>query len=295
MKPDVPPPIVLFLHLVNSGGLPLYPWLKAQYSWRALLPVQTLWGNPRCWLGAPTAFIVQPSFPAKAAIPSPEEQLADVDRTALRLVLGHFRYGLHRCFRRPAQYVTLLRDPVRRVLSYYFFLRRQHPAVLTTRRGACLSLEDWLESPDFASVVRNDQVRSIAGRGGAAWRLGAPVEAAEDLSLLDDALRNIDRAFRFVGIVERYDESVLLLSDRMGWGPLWYGWGRRRAPLERPPIPDRTEARVAELNAIDIALYQRARAAFDVEVAREGASFLARVERFRRINALGERRPFHFR
>jgi hypothetical protein len=52
---------------------------------------------------------------------------------------------------------------------------------------------------------------------------------------------------------------------------------------------------VAELNALDVALYRHVRSEFDEQVRQCGAEWMRRVERFRKINAWGERIPIHLR
>src|ERR1700733_15654039 len=42
----------------------------------------------------------------------------------VRYVSGHVPFGLHRVFDRPAQYITVLRHPVERVVSTFYFQKQ---------------------------------------------------------------------------------------------------------------------------------------------------------------------------
>jgi len=45
------------------------------------------------------------------------------EKEHVRLVYGHFRFGVHEWLPQKARYVTMLRDPVDRVVSLYYFYK----------------------------------------------------------------------------------------------------------------------------------------------------------------------------
>jgi hypothetical protein len=245
------PPLVCFLHLVNTGGLALYPSLQWHYAPRAALP------GARWWRGAPDRYVsremfrIRPNFPESVGS-SFVEQIAAIDAASVRLVLGHFRFGVHALLGRPAVYFTLLRDPVARVVSYYRWMKRQSPRWLQVC-GRELTIEEWLDDPRFSGVIRNDMVRSLAGVGGPEWTPdGAP---ADDPAWVEVALRNLDVHFRAVGIMERYDASVERLRRAFGWRVVVPSQ-RRRSPGP-PEIPAAVRRKVEGYNALDAALYRQ--------------------------------------
>ena len=46
-------------------------------------------------------------------------------RRQIRLLCGHMPFGMHKYLLRLADYITILRDPVDRIVSHYFYVRRK--------------------------------------------------------------------------------------------------------------------------------------------------------------------------
>ena len=107
-------------------------------------------------------------------------------------------------------------------------------------------------------------------------------------------LRRMVRSFDLVGLVERFDETLLMLADLTGLQRLLY---QREVPASTNhhwPQPTKAEvcpdaaACVAGVRAVaplDHELYDEFRAAFDARVAQLGAPFAARLAAFRAANA----------
>jgi len=74
--------------------------------------------------------------------------------------------------------------------------------------------------------------------------------------------------FAFVGITERFDESVVLLQRTLKLPQIPYE--RRQVSVYRPPLdemPNEQRRRIAELNPLDLELYSFARDLFDDALA----------------------------
>jgi hypothetical protein len=172
---------------------------------------------------------------------------------SLELIKGHHAFGLHLNLPRPAKYITVLRDPVDRVASVYRLVskvpgNRQHDTVKTEN----LSLHEFAaRGLDFETD--NGQCRLVTGR------TDIPIgECQEDL--LDEAKANLRRWFRFVGITERYDESLVLLRRELGWPFRFYRrWNTLRTAQDHE-VSAPTRRLIEDLNQYDRALYDFARA-----------------------------------
>ena len=77
-----------------------------------------------------------------------------------RMFKGHMLFGLHEVLPQPSTYITVLRDPVERVLSAFYFMRsyKLHPLYWKLRR------EKWtMEEFVQRSTRDNVQCKIIAG------------------------------------------------------------------------------------------------------------------------------------
>lgn len=120
----------------------------------------------------------------------------------LRLVGGHYRYGIHRAMARRTAYFTILREPQAYLKSLFFYCKYvRHNANL---QG--LDIYEALEA-GVEPYLDNAFVRHFAD---------VPCSRAVAASDLVTALRVMERDFSFVGFVERMDESVARISRILG-------------------------------------------------------------------------------
>lgn len=206
-------------------------------------------------------------------------------RGALRLISGHVAFGVHELIGRSADYVTMLRDPVERVISMYEYIlrRRDHP------------LHGQVIGMDLGEYVQSG-VHPDARNGQCRWLSGHALRSGDDEhgrpprdrpALLEDAWSNVQRSFVAVGLTERFDESLLLYRQRLGWRRLAYR--RENASLGRSPAAAFSAGAlqaVREHNLLDIELYGRARAKFE----RDMAAVPGRAEQLRELRAVNARR-----
>ena len=248
---------LVFLHMPKAGGTTMSRILERQY--RPAESYWTEWNRP-----TPQAFTALPYR----------------HRAKIRLVYGHLPFGVHEVLPRPTRYLTLLRDPVERAISHYYFIRRtpRHPlhGEVKSRR---MTLQDYIESPISSQLV-NGQTRLIAGE--AADR----VRDAEDPELLAAAKQNIIGHFGLVGLSERFDESLLLAKEIFGWvRPVYYV--RQNVTSRRPlaeEIPGNALNLIRARNRLDTELYQFGKGLLEAEIERRGGEFQRQLCTFRRDN-----------
>lgn len=159
----------------------------------------------------------------------------------VKTLTGHQMFGLHRYLPQPCAYITLLREPVDRLVSQYYFIRESADHWLHQRVvGEKMSLYDFAISgiPELS----NDMTRLVSG---------------EETPDLEKAKRHLKDRFVVCGITERFNESVALMATRLGWQHTTYkklNVTRRRispssiSPLERGAI--------LAANRMDVELYQ---------------------------------------
>ena len=127
-----------------------------------------------------------------------------------------------------------------------------------------MSLEYCVETME--NFFSNQQIKYIVGRRGT-----TPVTQGD----LEIALANIDQHFDFIGIVERYRESILLLSRVLGWKPCLFAHLNARRIAE--PVSAETRSKLSKMNVFDQILYDRVRGRFETITDNEGSEFDAAI------------------
>ncbi|MFQ5399196.1 MAG: sulfotransferase family 2 domain-containing protein [Anaerolineae bacterium] len=247
----------IFLHIPKTAGTTLNHIIARQYP-------------------APTVFslgpVVQESLAEFKALP--EER-----RAQIRLLTGHMGYGMHSYFPGSTSYFTLLRDPVDRVISFYYFVRRNrthylHDFVIDKN----LSLREFMDSR-VSIMISNFQTRLISGVWNAYEFGQCPPDA------LETAKANLRHNFTVVGLTEAFDQTLLLFQQAYGWRNICYT--RHNVTKSRPvkDLLDRdTLAAIEAANKLDLALYAYASLLFAEQWREAGAAMERRLIYFRLLN-----------
>src|SRR6266581_2332084 len=184
-----------------------------------------------------------------------------------RIFKGHMLFGLHAILPQPATYITVLREPVDRVISAFYFMRsyKLHPLYWKFK------FENWsLEDFVRRSPRENVQCKSV---GGAEYEKPCTAEICER------AKENLVRYFSVVGLSERFEESLALMKLRFGWKLERYAafnvTGTR--PKKRDLSPSLRDL-IVEKNSYDVALYECAAKLFQ-EAVDQNASAVSRITR----------------
>lgn len=200
-------------------------------------------------------------------------------RSRVRLFEAHAGFGLHEHLPEPSTYVTVLREPIDRALSVYYY-QRQH-----RRIPEDMTLEDFVLRGDPQRVwwVDNAQVRYLAGNGGTI----VDVERGRcTRAMLDIAIERLEQNFAFVGLLDRFEESVVLLRRVFGWRGCYYVHSNptkvRKHAIELAPSQRQL---LSEHNELDAELYQFAADKFQSVLDEAGDDFTRDLNRFRRGNA----------
>jgi len=107
--------------------------------------------------------------------------------------------------------------------------------------------------------------------------------------ILEIAKRNLREHFAVVGLLDRFDESLLLFKKFLGWGSIYYV--RLNETKDRPAhwqVPDEVRGLIEKYNTIDMDLYEYARQRFEEAVKDQGAGFGSELRSFQRKNKVYE-------
>jgi len=185
----------------------------------------------------------------------------------IRIFKGHMLFGLHAILPQPTTYITVLREPVDRVLSSFYFMRsyKLHPLYWKFKR------ENWtLEDFVRRSPRDNVQCKILAG-----------VEYAKPFTaeIYEIAKENLLRYFSVVGLSERFEESLALMKLRFGWKLQRYSsFNVSRTRLKKADVSSSTLELIEEKNSFDISLYEYAAKLFQAAVNTHAAE-VSRITR----------------
>lgn len=229
---------LIFLHIPKTAGTTLNRIIEWQYDPRLIYTIDPY--QIRATVGRLQTL--------------PEER-----RRRLRVVRGHLIYGVHEFLPQGGTYITMLRDPVKRVLSsYQFILRRPLHPLHRKLKAKGIGVEEFL---NYTAKRQNLQTKMLAG---------VPYVGPCDEETLARAIAHADKSFRVVGLSERFQESLLMIASSFGWKIPYYE--NRKVSKNRPAIDPAMLELIREHNPYDLALYEYGQKRFEEDLRKNGAA-----------------------
>lgn len=165
----------------------------------------------------------------------------------LACITTNLSYGADKFLERPIKYFTIVRDPVTRFISHYYFLHRanspvcvDNPSVFDINRAERI---DPFNRIEFC----NDQLRMITGT--------TDTQVTE--KHLDYAKQLVESGNIVVGLLEHFEGSINFIGSHLGWSN--YSIPHLNAApinMSDDSLPKEVTNRIRAANYWDIAFYQ---------------------------------------
>lgn len=245
--------MLVFVHIPKTAGMSLAQVIRRQFSAR---------------------YIVNLNAPDTETLSKRWRAMPASRRASAKCVYGHFPLDPTIFDDRQVEYVTMLRDPVERCVSgYYYALRRPEHGLHAALNRERITLDQFVHT-DYAAEFYNAQTRMLSGTNG-------PTATEESL---ERAKENLDRLLAVTGLTERFEETLLLCGAIFGWNRLAFeriNVNRWRPALRS--VSSATLARLESANSLDRALYSHAQRCFEKQLFEHGIS-REQILRLRRLS-----------
>lgn len=201
------------------------------------------------------------------------------DRNKIKVLKGHLPYGMHECFSSGStEYITLLREPIDRVISHYYHLKwdKKHPFNEEINREK-YTIKQVLESGKILNM-NNCMVRLLSGNYKCAYD-----ECSDEM--LDQALTHLD-SMALVGLNNQFDIFLLRAAERYNWKMPYYSKRRvSKLRIRTEEIDAETLAAIQHYNKLDLELYRIMQPKIDALQKALPESFYKQLATFKRRNA----------
>jgi hypothetical protein len=271
---------LLFLHIHKTAGTTLHRIIEREYN---PFLIYTIEGRRIEW-----------SIDHFKRVPERR-------RAALRVVKGHMSFGLHEFLPRPSTYITFLRDPIERCISSYAYSKGNRFNPFYRRIN-----QENLDLAQFLAIApwnNNLQCKAIAGIDRLDYRpislfqemlrpgakgLDAGFDVWSTPEILQRAKENLQRFFGFVGLTDRFTDSLVLLRYLFGWKLSSYtSFRKSRNRPKRETFAPALLAAVEARNQYDKELYEFGKGMFNNLVSRLHVDLEREASGFRRAGATG--------
>jgi len=202
------------------------------------------------------------------------------DFSKYRLYRGEFGLSLERFLNKKPIYLTVLRDPLKRTMSHFETLRRVLGPAVIDFFSKSNNISDFINDSHYGLMLKNVQTRYLSLELDIPTILQSTeyglkhflIESTPEFlspNLSDDELIKIAKknllSSVFVGLVEKFEESLFLLHYTFGWKPKKANLRNNKSntPINQKEISNETLSKILDYNKLDIELYEYGKNLFE--------------------------------
>ena len=228
----MPNPLIISIHNFKTAGQTFYSIIDGQFKKEEILNTNFLGHEDEAYVYL--------------------NKCTEENKQKLKIIHGHFHFGIHKYFSQKYTYITFVRNPIERVVSDYYYCRNNvfsHNYAF----ASTLSLKEYLKCEHIINID-NGQTRFIAGNRNVAYG-----EASDEM--LEQAIRNLTDVFSFIGITEKFNESVVIANRLFSWNKYYYkseNVSQNKIKMSIAELDEETIELLKKRNNLDMKLYEYA-------------------------------------
>lgn len=176
------------------------------------------------------------------------------------IVFGHFAYGAHKRSRRSYEYMTFVREPADRLVSTFYHLNRLDKAWqfrilngLDEKINTEADLQSFfpnMEKYMAYSGIQNQQCMFLTG-------YEPEVIAQDPEHYAKEAINNITKDFSFIGLTEKFEESLKRLEGKLDLSTTSYDYKNFGSNKPRSfDLDSKIKKKVYETSKADAMIYE---------------------------------------
>lgn len=204
----------------------------------------------------------------------------------IKAIIGHINYGYHEYLEQPFTYISMLRNLKSRIISSYYFSKfsktknNYYRDLINNNKLTC---KDWATSN---LIPDNPVTRQISGIGD---NIDYGLLKRQHLEI---AKKNIEQHFSVVGLTEKFDDSLMLFKQHLGWKIPFYQSTNVNKKRPREENPKDVIKAIERTHELDLELYEYVKKRFEQQI--EEGNIREEAARLKKLNYLYNTRPVSF-
>ena len=215
---------LFFNHIEKTGGTTLTGILAS---------ITVCWGKQYRFINIEYGLGLQPIPPEIK-----QDMISELRHGNVMAIAGHSHYGFHLNFGTAFNLVTVVRNPIERVVSEYFWKCRHN------NRWNDISQED------FAVHLKQEESRNVCAK-----YVSGQNGFDNKGKILDRCKQNLERYFAFC-TTENLDRMASFILTRYGSGSVVFNDSKKETDPRKHKFKEQFEDQIIKLNEVDYSLYR---------------------------------------